>query len=73
MTLRRRLARFIDPTIDTYYPEPPLRLGYGMHGVERHLGRIATSLDRLDRKTQKRRPRVIVCEHQNTHPEWADS
>jgi hypothetical protein len=36
---------------------------------ERPLERIAQVLERIDRKTVKRRPRIIMCQHPELHPD----
>lgn len=40
----------------------------GVHQLDRPLERIAQVLERIDRKTVKRRPRIIMCQHPELHP-----
>ena len=71
MTLRRRLALLIDPTIALIRPEPPsIDLYRGLSWEMAHsLDAIAKSLASLDQKTRKRRPRIVECQHPELHPE----
>ena len=74
MSLRRRIALWLDPTLDV--PQQPIPEPIRLDLNARHysemadaLERIAKTLHSIDRKTAKRRPRVIECQHPELHPE----
>lgn len=76
MTLRRRIALFLDPDLTpapSADPAPPaLHLDLSAH----HLADIANVLERLvkvaDRiERRKRRPRIVECAHPELHEEAA--
>ena len=75
MSFRRRIALWLDPTLDVApqqaVPEP-IRLDLNARHYSEMadaMERIAKSLNSIDRKTVKRRPRVIECQHPELHPE----
>ena len=59
MSVRRRLALWLDPTLA--FREPPPKFGlYGDYRVAKYLEQIAKTLERIERKTARRRPRIFV-------------
>ena len=62
MSIRRRLAMWLDPGPTTTV----VSLDWD---TTRELHRIAEALKSIDRKTAKRRPRVIECRHPELHEE----
>lgn len=71
--IRRRLALLIDPTLAPPTAEissEPLWLDLGRtYEIARNTERIAKALEQLNRKTEKRRPRNVWCQHPELHPE----
>jgi hypothetical protein len=73
MTLRRRIALFLDPDLLVEPPDPtpePLRLDWShrpLSDISSELSSIAKTLDRIERF--KRRPRIVECRHPELHPE----
>lgn len=64
MSIRRRIALFLDPSLAQVHMD--LNAAWRMEGA---LESIAKSLHSIDRKTVKRRQRVIDCRHPELHPE----
>lgn len=66
MSIRRRLALLVDPSLggrpDPYF----LRWNYAF---EENLKKIAASLDAIEKRTKPRKGRNVWCEHPELHPE----
>jgi hypothetical protein len=52
--------------IDQRGTRPSLAIG-GLYGLQRPLERIVKALEHIDRKTTRRRARIIECQHPELH------
>jgi hypothetical protein len=68
VNLRLRLARWLDP--DREYDKFAFGLARPFdHRIAAELGRIATTLEHLDRDAHQRRTRIVLCRHPELHPD----
>lgn len=69
MTLRRRIALFLDPDLRQPDVASPLRLDLyrSDHGLSAEMREVVMVLKDISRKIE-RRPRIIECAHPELHP-----